>query len=458
MITIHLIEDNENQREALKEFLEGAFTGKSKLRVIESASLAQAMQNHAGHGPEIEMVLSDLKLPDGTGIEYLRFVRERNPDTPFLFLTGQPEIDSAVEALKGGASDYLTKPVDLLHLQKKIAAYIQGILLTKENRSLRQQLSGLAGREKIVGNSPSLLQTVEKASQVAPTDVTVLIEGESGTGKELFASFLHENSRRATEAFLRVNCGALTKSLLESELFGVTKGAYTGADRDRPGLFEAAQGGTIFLDEIGEMDLESQVRLLRVLEDRTVTRIGSTRPIQVDVRVVAATNKDLLKEVDAGRFREDLYYRLAVIKLRLPSLRERSDDIALLFNHFVVTFNDRYGKSVTTLAPELLSFFKNYDWPGNIRQFRNIVEAMVILAKDDVLSREDLPEELLRSPAGGRKDLVDTVIPAVSMDDYEKAIIQKNLAFTGGKRDRTASMLGISERTLYRKLQQYGLG
>lgn len=457
MILIQLIEDDPVQRDALKEFVETTLSGREKVRVLENGSVKEAIQSYAARSPEIAIVLSDLKLPDGTGIDYLRYVREQNPDLPFIFLTGQPEIESAVEALQAGASDYLTKPVDLLHLQKKIESYLQSYRLEKENRSLRMRLSGLSGREKIIGNSPALLQVVERASQVAPTDVTVLIEGESGTGKELIAGFLHENSARAALPFIKVNCGALTKSILESELFGVTRGAFTGADRDRAGLFEAASGGTIFLDEIGEMDLESQVRLLRVIEDRTVTRLGSTRPIEVDVRIVAATNRDLLKEVDSGRFREDLYYRLAVIKIKLPPLRERADDIPLLFNHFVIQFNERYGKSVTTLSPDLLGFFKNYDWPGNIRQFRNVIEAMVILARDDVLTKADLPEEILRAPSGHR-NLVDTIIPGISMDDYEKAIIEKNLSFASGKRDRTASLLGISERTLYRKLQRFGLG
>ena len=456
MILIQLIEDDPVQRDALKEFLESTFGETEKVRVLENGSVKEAMQSYAARCPEIAIVLSDLKLPDGTGIDYLRHVRQNDEELPFLFMTGQPEVEPAVEALQAGASDYLTKPVDLLHLQKKLSTYLRNTQLQKENRSLRKQLSGLAGRDKIIGNAAVLLQMVERASQVAATDVTVLIEGESGTGKELVAGFLHENSQRADQPFLKVNCGALTKSILESELFGVTRGAYTGADRDRPGLFEAASGGSIFLDEIGEMDLESQVRLLRVIEDRTVTRLGSTRPINVDVRLIAATNKDLLKEVDKGRFREDLYYRLAVIKLKLPPLRERSDDIPLLFNHFVVQINERYGKSITSMSADLLSFFKSYDWPGNVRQFRNVIEAMVILARDDTLTRSDLPEELLRAPSTHR-NIIDTIIPGISMDDYEKAIIKKNLAYASGKRDRTASILGISERTLYRKLQRFNI-
>ncbi|MBW7857206.1 MAG: sigma-54-dependent Fis family transcriptional regulator [Leptonema sp. (in: Bacteria)] len=456
MALIHLIEDDPVQRDALKEFIEITFGKQEKLKVIESDSVKGAITTYSRQCNDINIILSDLKLPDGTGIEFLKYVREHDSSIPFLFLTGQPEIESAVEALQNGASDYLTKPIDLLHLQKKLQSYLQNIRLERENRTLRIQLSGLSGRDKIIGNSSRLLTMMERASQVAPTDVTVLIEGESGTGKELVANFLHENSSRSSHPFIKVNCGALTKSILESELFGVSRGAYTGADKDRAGLFEAASGGTIFLDEIGELDLESQIRLLRVLEDRTVTRLGSTRSIEVDVRVITATNRDLLKEVDTGRFREDLYYRLAILTLKLPALRERIDDIPLLFNHFVIQFNERYGKSVTNLSPDLLNFFNSYDWPGNIRQFRNVIEAMVILAKDDLLTKNDLPEEILRAPSSHR-NLIDTIIAGVSMDDYEKAIIQKNLAFTSGKRDRTASLLGISERTLYRKIQRYEL-
>lgn len=456
MTLIHLIEDDPVQRDALKEFIEITFNKQKELKVIESSTVKEAIETYSRKSNEIVIIISDLKLPDGTGIEFLKYVRERDASIPFLFLTGQPEIESAVEALQNGASDYLTKPVDLLHLQKKLQISLQSIYLEKENRTLRIQLSGLSGRDKIIGNSATLLTMMERASQVAPTDVTVLIEGESGTGKELVANFLHENSSRTKQPLIKVNCGALTKSILESELFGVTRGAYTGADKDRAGLFEAASGGTIFLDEIGELDLESQVRLLRVLEDRTVTRLGSTRAIEVNVRVIAATNRDLLKQVDTGRFREDLYYRLAILTLKLPALRERIDDIPLLFNHFVIQFNERYGKSVTNLSSDLLSFFNSYDWPGNVRQFRNVIEAMVILARDDVLTKNDLPEEILRAPSSHR-NLLDTIIAGVSMDDYEKAIIQKNLSFTNGKRDRTASLLGISERTLYRKIQHYEL-
>lgn len=452
-----IVEDNAAQRAALEEFL-GAL-GKKGQHQIYSASeieLARAVISERN----IDIVLSDLMLPDGTGIDLVREVRShaRLSEIPILILTGQPSIETAVEAIREGASDYLLKPVDLTVLRKKIEALLENTELKTENRQLRQRISDTFQTGNLIGASSTLRDVLERLKQVAPADVTVLIEGESGTGKELIANLIHENSPRAGRPFIKVNCGALAKSILESELFGAVKGAYTGADRDRAGYFEAANGGTLFLDEIGEMDAESQVRLLRVIEEREVVRIGSTKAIPVDVRLIAATNRSLLEEVDHGRFREDLYYRLAVIRLFLPPLRQRSEDIPLLFNYFVTQFNDRYGKSVRGLSAELQAIFQNYDWPGNIREFRNVLEGMVVLARDDVLQRTDLPAELLRAPgrATGRK-LSETITAGVAMEDYEKAIIERNLHFHNGNREQTARALGISERTLYRKIKDYNL-
>ena len=345
--------------------------------------------------------------------------------------------------------------MDLTLLRKKVESLLETVSLKEENRRLRARLADTFSTSSVIGNAPPLKSVLERVNQVAPTDVTVLLEGESGTGKEKIANLIHENSRRKDRSFVKVNCGALTKSILESELFGVVKGAFTGADRDRTGLFEAAQGGTIFLDEIGEMDLESQVRLLRVIEEREVMRVGSTQAVPIDVRIIAATNRDLLDQVDTGEFREDLYYRLAVIRLELPPLRKRKEDIPLLFNYFVTEFNEKYMKSVTGLSPELLEFFQQYDWPGNIRQFRNVLEGMVVMATEDVLELKDLPGNISRTPA--RRNMSDEIKPGISMEDYEKAIIEKNLAHFGGNREQTAKALGISERTLYRKIKEYSL-
>jgi DNA-binding NtrC family response regulator len=449
--TILFIEDNDSFREGITEFLK-----MNQINVIEAKNKEETLEIFYKNKDKIDLILSDLKLPDGNGIEILNIVKKIDSSIPFIFLTGQPDVESAVQALKAGAWDYLTKPVDLQHLLHKIQSCLENLSLKKENKELKRKLSEITTSEFIVGNSPAIRKVIEKAKQIAPTDITVLIEGESGTGKELLANFIYQNSLRKDKPFLKINCGALVKSLIESELFGVVKGAYTGADKDRAGLFEAANGGTIFLDEIGELDLESQVRLLRVIEEKSVIRVGSTKPIPVDVRIIAATNKNLLKEVEKGNFREDLYYRLAVAKLVLPPLRERKEDIILLFNHFVVEFNEKYGKSITKLSPEVLKFFQNYDWPGNIRQFKNVLESMVILAQDDTLTINDLPEELLKgaSPTA-KRNLVDTIIPGITLEEYEKAIIQKNLEFTNGNREKTAELLGISSRTLYRKINEY---
>ncbi len=451
--TILFIEDNDSFREGITEFLK-----MHQINVIEATNKEEALKEFYKNKDKIDLILSDLKLPDGDGIEILKTIKQIDPSIPFIFLTGQPDVESAVQALKAGAWDYLTKPVDLQHLFHKIQSCLENLSLQKENKELKRKLSEITTSEFIVGNSPAIRKVIEKAKQIAPTDITVLIEGESGTGKELLANFIYQNSLRKDQPFLKINCGAIVKSLIESELFGVVKGAYTGADKDRAGLFEAANGGTIFLDEIGELDLESQVRLLRVIEEKVVIRVGSTKPIPVDVRIIAATNKNLLKEVEKENFREDLYYRLAVAKLLLPPLRERKEDIILLFNHFVVEFNEKYGKSITKLSPEVLKFFQNYDWPGNIRQFKNVLESMVILAKDDTLTINDLPEELLKgaSPTA-KRNLVDTIIPGITLEEYEKAIIKKNLEFTNGNREKTAELLGISSRTLYRKINEYNL-
>jgi DNA-binding NtrC family response regulator len=402
------------------------------------------------------LIVTDLMLPDGTGIEFVKEIKDSK--IPVLLLTGQPSIETAIEAIRAGASDYLIKPVDLSHLQVKITSLLENSELKEENRILKARLQDRFSAKNIVGNAQIMKPILDRIRQVAPTDVTVLLEGESGTGKELFANLLHENSPRADKPFIKVNCGALTKTILESELFGAVKGAYTGSDRDRAGYFESANGGTIFLDEIGEMDLESQVRLLRVIEEREVVRVGSSKPAKVDVRVIAATNRSLQKEVEAGKFREDLYYRLAVIRIELPALRMRKEDIPILFNHFVTGFNEKYRKSVNALSPELNHFFQQYDWPGNIRQLRNVLEGMVVLAQDNSLTLADLPDELAHpTRRTADKKLMDSVLPGIAMDDYEKAIILKNLSYTGGNREKAAKLLGLSERTLYRKIKDYGM-
>ena len=449
MIRVLLIEDDPAQRSALEEYLSSLSEDISVIAVASVGDARKILESES-----FSLVVSDLFLPDDTGLNLLKEIRQ-NQDIPFLILTGQPTIETAVDAIKSGANDFLTKPVDLTLLRNKVESLLETVSLKEENRRLKARLADTFSTSSIIGNAPALKNVLERVHQVAPTDVTVLLEGESGTGKEKIANMIHENSKRKDRSFVKVNCGALTKSILESELFGAVKGAFTGADRDRTGLFEAAQGGTIFLDEIGEMDLESQVRLLRVIEEREVMRVGSTQAVPIDVRIIAATNRDLLERVDSGEFREDLYYRLAVIRLELPPLRKRKEDIPLLFNFFVTDFNEKYLKSVTSLSPELLEFFQQYDWPGNIRQFRNVLEGMVVMATEDTLELKDLPSNISRTPR--KKDVTDEIKAGISMEQYEKAIIAKNLSHFGGNREQTANALGISERTLYRKIKEYSL-
>ena len=455
MSSILLLEDSVSQRKALVEFLSNLNIQKQKLEVYTAPSLelGRAILSEK----KIDLILSDLILEDGNGIELLEEVKQKNPNTPFILITAEPTIETAIEAIRKGANDYLQKPIDLDLLKNKILNQIETINLRNENINLKIRLKQNFDTTNFIGATSGLHEILEKIRQIASVDVTVLIEGESGTGKEMIANLLHENSTRSKSPFLKVNCGALSKSILESELFGAVRGAYTGSEKDRSGYFEAADGGSLFLDEIGEMDLESQVRLLRVLEEKKITRVGSTKAIPIDVRIIAATNKNLLDEVRKGLFREDLYYRLSVVKLKLPPLRERKEDIVLLFNHFVVKLNEKYQKSVIGLSPELLSFMQYYSWPGNVRELHNVLEGMVVLAKEDILTKDDLPIEMLNSNYSLRtnNNLQKSIMTGYSLDDYTKAIIMENLKLYHNNRSLTAKALGISERTLYRKLDEY---
>ena len=454
MVSILIIEDNKSQRLALEEFLSQISELKLSVYSAENGEIAYSILNTR----KIDLILSDLMLPDTTGIEIVKKTRAQYLETPIVIMTGEPSIETAVDAIREGADDYLLKPVDLFVLKKKVLTLLETQNLKQENKELRERLNESFDSSNIIGNSNLLRELLEKCKQVAPSDVSVLIEGESGTGKELIANLLHQNSLRARKPFIKVNCGAITKTILESELFGVVKGAYTGANASRAGYFEAANGGSIFLDEIAEMDLESQVRLLRVLEEKEVTRIGSTSSIPVDVRIIAATNQNLLEAVENNAFREDLYYRLAVIKLHSPALRDRIQDIALLFNHMLIQFNDKYNKSVQGMSDELRRFFEGYHWPGNIRQFRNTIEGMIVLATDDILEKKDLPAELLNTNTKASQDKqLSGLIPGLAFEEYEKMILLKNLNFYNHNREKTAASLGISERTLYRKIKEYNI-
>ena len=458
MAVVLLVEDEAAQRKALEEFLgsKKIYDGQLEVYSAPDGETARAILKEK----QIDLVLSDLKLPDCSGISLIQEARAQKDTLPFLILTGDPSIETAIDAVRQGANDYLLKPADFSILKTKIESLLETLHLRQENQNLKERLKEIFQAKNVIGNSPAIKEILEKVQQIAPVDVTVLLEGESGTGKEMIANLIHESSARQKELFVKVNCGALTKTLLESELFGAVRGAYTGAEKDRRGYFESANKGSIFLDEISEMDLESQVRLLRVIEERKVIRVGSTKPIPVDVRIIAAANKNLVEEAAKGNFREDLYYRLSVIKLKLPPLRQHLDDLPLLFNQFIVQLNEKYGKSITGMTKELQDFFQSYLWPGNVREFHNVLEGMAVLAKEDILSFSDLAQELQEFPKKDSRtklNMAKNIPVGFSMEEYEKAAIQTNLKFFRNNREKTSHSLGIAERTLYRKIKEYGL-
>jgi DNA-binding NtrC family response regulator len=371
-----------------------------------------------------------------------------------VIITAHGTIETAVKALKEGAYDYLTKPINV----KRFRSYVHNILyareLEEENRRLREKLRAEQEYSQIVGRSEKLLTILEMIDQLAPTDVTILIEGESGTGKELVAQAMHRKSGRGQEPFISVNCGALPRELIGSELFGHEKGAFTGASQQKQGRFELAHCGTLFLDEIAEMDLEAQVTLLRILEEGRFRRVGGTREIEIDVRVIAATNKSLQEQVKERRFREDLFYRLNVVRMNVPSLRERREDIQLLAQHFLDTFGAKYHRPDLEFVPEVKARFADYSWPGNIRELRNCIERAVILARGSAIGLDSLPQSLQRKPSLPE---VSGISVGLSLVEVEKEMIRQTLEHTGGHRKRTAQILGISERDLYYKLKKYQL-
>jgi len=411
-----------------------------------------------------DIVVTDLRMADVDGMEILAAARRGPADgdegsggAEVIILTGHGSVESAVEAMAAGAAHYLTKPVNIAELKQVVARLGERIALQRRNTELQVRLDERFGFEQIIGNSPAMQGLYRTMRQVAPTDVTVLITGESGTGKELVAQALHQNSRRRTHPLVTLNCAALPESLLESELFGHERGAFTGAVARKVGYVEYAEGGTLFLDEVGEMPLTTQVKLLRVLEQREVVRLGSSAPIPVDIRVLAATNKRLLEEVAEGRFREDLYFRLKVVQLELPPLRERVVDIQPLVDVFLAEFNERHGRSVEGLAPETLRVLQEQPWPGNVRELRNVIENMVVIGANDVLQPSDLPAGLV---AGDRSVAPATGFGALAglpAKDVEREHIRQTLEQVGGHRRKAAQLMGIGERTLFRKLKEYGL-
>ena len=412
------------------------------------------------HEKAFDVVLTDVRMTRMDGISALKGILAYNPALPVVLMTAYSSVETAVEALRLGAYDYLIKPLDFEALRHTLEQAIEHSRLSVENRELRRQLTDAAARPDILGRSQAIKDMLQIISTVAPTEATVLITGESGTGKELVARALHEGSARAARPLVTVNCAALAENLLESELFGHKKGSFTGADRRREGRFMQANGGTLFLDEIGEMPLPLQAKLLRALQQREVQRVGSDTPITVDVRVLAATNRDLRREAADNRFREDLYFRLNVISIEVPSLCRRSEDIPLLAAHFLQRFAERNRKNIKGFAPQALDSMLRYSWPGNVRELENAVERAVILCNGDLITGRELPASVVDAPTAATTAAApegDISLAGLSLDTVERRAIEETLRQTGDNKSEAARRLGITRATLHNKLRKYGL-
>ncbi len=402
----------------------------------------------------VDLVITDLRMPKLSGEELLKRIISAYPRMPVIVLTGHGTIETAVSAMRGGAVDFFTKPVDLDRLALVVKKSLSNNDLFEEHELLKKEVEQLRARnryDRIIGKSQKLASLMDVVSQVAPTKASVLITGESGVGKELVADAIHELSNRSKGPFIKVHCAALTASLLESELFGHEKGSFTGAVKDKRGRFELADGGTIFLDEIGEIDAATQVKLLRVLQEKQFERVGGEKSITVDVRIVCATNRDLLKEIEKGTFREDLYYRLNVVHLEVPPLRERKDDIPLLMTSFLAQFNKENNRSVEGFSNQAKHALLSYEWPGNIRELRNSIESAVVLARGTIIDLEDLPLTVSKAQSSTTLSLE----VGVTLSEAEKQLIIATLAQCGGNKTKAADVLGIGRKTLHRKLQDY---
>ena len=445
--TILIIDDEKNIREGLGAAfeMEGyevrlAANGKEGLDLIAKG--------------DIDLIITDLRMDGVSGEEVLRRVTTETPGIPVIVLTGHGSIDAAVDAMRNGAYDFLTKPLNLDRLSMIVKRALERRELSLQHTQLKAEVSSAHTLDNMIGKSGEMQKVFTLIKKVAPTKASVLITGESGVGKELVADAIHNLSPRSAHEMIRVHCAALSETLLESELFGHEKGAYTGAEKMQKGRFELAHESTIFLDEIGEVNASVQVKLLRVLQDHKIIRVGGEKTIDIDVRVIAATNRDMEKEVKEGRFREDLYYRLNVVHIAVPPLRERRDDIPLLLNAFLKEYAKENGKNVTGIDNRARALLYKYDWPGNIRELRNCIESAVVMCGGNEITPEDLPPTVSAS-----KDVPSiTIAVGTTLDDAEKAIICENLAANKGNKSKTADILGIGRKTLHRKLQEYGIG
>ena len=474
--TILVVDDEQNVRQLICKVLE-----KEGFTVLTACNGSEGLE--VFHKNSIDLIISDIKMPEMSGIEFLHKVKEEEPGIGFILITAFATTETAIDAIRSGAQDYITKPFDL----KEIVTTVRKILLTADSSDDLNYSLNESDESKTTSNSPLMQQVYRLARKVAVSDSTVLILGETGTGKEVISTAIHQWSRRCDKPMIKVNCGAIPDNLLESELFGYEKGAFTGASSSKPGRFEIADGGTIFLDEIGDISPQLQVKLLRVLQERTFERLGGIKPVTVNVRIIAATNKDLKEAVKAGEFREDLYYRLNVVPIQLPPLRERKEDIEDLVNVFLRSSAGISGCAVKSMSPEAMTCLKNYSWPGNIRELENIVERCVVITEDDIIGADSLPPEIISytpasensssdshstqpdstvdtggtaytspaAPADSTSKTADSLSSAI--DDRECEVIVKALKENGGNKTKTALALGISRRSLHRKIQKYAI-
>lgn len=487
-LLVLVVDDEQSHAEVVAQGLERI---NAKCEIVYTAKEAKervCKQN-------FDVVVTDLMLEtnDG-GLQILKEIKDKSPNTEVVLMTASNEVETAVEAIRLGAYNYLQKPLDLKQLRSIVNKAGEIVRVKRDNAQLHQRLDEKFGFEGVIGSSRSMLLAIDKLKRIAPTDATVLILGETGTGKELFAQAIHHNSLRKNKPFVALNCAAISESLLESELFGHIKGAFTGATDDRIGKFEYANGGTIFLDEVGDMPPSTQVKLLRVLESGEITQVGSNKSTTVNVRIVSATNKDLEHEVEIGNFRQDLYHRLKVVTLRLPSLKERKEDVLVLLEYFMRNFSEKYKKKIKGVSQAAHRRLSMYDWPGNVRQLRNVAESIVVIDVDGLVDVDDLPDEINEAtsnlidvdhelndqelsslvndnqsqrPVIGRTSsgAIVTASPeseqslrqfvGLTLEELERRFIQETLRFTKGNRSEAAKILNVNERTLYRRLKEY---
>ncbi|MCK5579091.1 MAG: sigma-54-dependent Fis family transcriptional regulator [Planctomycetes bacterium] len=447
-VSILIIDDEKDHAEAAAESLrkvgyrcDVAFSGQDGLRKLSD--------------DQFDIVFTDLMMHGMDGLTVLKEAKKKNPDIQVVMMTGYPSVETAVEAMQFGALTYLQKPVNIKELRAIARKAAEKLQLIRDNVVLRRQIDEKFGFEGIIGNSQPMRQAFEIVKQVVDTNATVLIQGESGVGKELFARAVHFNSSRKNNHFVALNCAALSEGILESELFGHEKGAFTGAIAQRKGRFVFAHLGTLFLDEIGDMPVSTQIKLLRVIENGEIFRVGSNHPIKIDVRLIAATNQDLEALVTKGQFREELYYRIKVVTINLPPLRERMMDIPLLVESFMKEFNRAHHKNISSVSSEVMNVLTRYYWPGNVRELKNCVESMLVTAQGSQIEKSDIPEYIFKPRAETR---LNKLLPAgIPLEQAEKELIRNTLGLVQGNRAAAAKMLGISERTLYRKIKRFKL-